>query len=84
MPTKSSESWVSDGANMVKEFEKLGYKTDLQYAEDVIENQVSQIENMITKGVNILVIAPIDGESLDRRAGESAQRGQLRLSLMTV
>lgn len=64
MPTKSSERWVNDGANMVKEFEALGYKTDLQYAEDVVENQISQIENMITKGVNILVIAPIDGESL--------------------
>lgn len=64
MPTKSSERWINDGANMVKEFEALGYKTDLQYAEDVVENQISQIENMITKGVNILVIAPIDGESL--------------------
>lgn len=64
MPTKSSERWVSDGANMKKELEALGYKTDLQYAEDVIENQVSQIENMITKGVDILVIAPIDGDSL--------------------
>jgi putative multiple sugar transport system substrate-binding protein len=64
MPTKSSERWVGDGSNMVKEFEKLGYKTDLQYAEDVIENQVAQIENMITKGANVLVIAPIDGESL--------------------
>ncbi|RCK09728.1 hypothetical protein DT075_33925 [Bacillus licheniformis] len=50
MPTKSSERWVYDGKYMVKEFEKLGYKTDLQYAEDVVENQVSQIENMITKG----------------------------------
>ena len=59
MPTKSSERWVADGANMKKEFEGLGYKIDLQYAEDVIENQVSQIENMITKGVNILIIAPI-------------------------
>ncbi|GAJ58741.1 ABC transporter substrate-binding protein [Geobacillus thermoleovorans B23] len=49
---------------MVKEFKKLGYKTDLQYAEDVVENQVSQIENMITKGVNVLVIAPIDAEAL--------------------
>ncbi|XEC93060.1 multiple monosaccharide ABC transporter substrate-binding protein [Paenibacillus tarimensis] len=64
MPTKSSERWVSDGANMVKEFESLGYSADLQYAEDVIENQVSQIENMITKGVDILVIAPVDGEAL--------------------
>lgn len=64
MPTKSSERWVGDGANMVKEFEALGYKADLQYGEDVIENQVSQIENMITKGVKLLVIAAIDGESL--------------------
>ncbi|MGI8384335.1 multiple monosaccharide ABC transporter substrate-binding protein [Robertmurraya sp. P23] len=64
MPTKSSERWVFDGENMVKEFEKLGYKTDLQYAEDVVENQVSQIENMITKGVNVLVIGSIDGEAL--------------------
>ncbi|MEK5032704.1 multiple monosaccharide ABC transporter substrate-binding protein [Paenibacillus sp. FSL R7-0302] len=64
MPTKSSERWVNDGNNMVKEFEKLGYGTDLQYAEDVVENQVSQIENMITKGVNAIVIASIDGEAL--------------------
>ncbi|MBS5913852.1 MULTISPECIES: multiple monosaccharide ABC transporter substrate-binding protein [Paenibacillus] len=64
MPTKSSERWVGDGQNMAKEFEALGYAADLQYGEDVIENQVSQIENMITKGVKILVIAAIDGGSL--------------------
>lgn len=64
MPTKSSERWVGDGQNMAKEFEALGYTADLQYGEDVIENQVSQIENMITKGVKILVIAAIDGGSL--------------------
>ncbi|MNO17324.1 Multiple sugar-binding periplasmic receptor ChvE precursor [compost metagenome] len=64
MPTKSSERWVNDGNNMVKEFKALGYGTDLQYGEDVIENQVSQIENMITKGVKVLVIAAIDGGAL--------------------
>ncbi|MGN7455328.1 multiple monosaccharide ABC transporter substrate-binding protein [Paenibacillus pasadenensis] len=64
MPTKSSERWVADGDNMKKQFEEKGYSVDLQYAEDVIENQVSQIENMMTKGVKVLVIAAIDGESL--------------------
>lgn len=64
MPTKSSSRWIADGENMVKEFEKLGYKTDLQYAENVIQDQISQIENMITKGVSVLVIAAIDGETL--------------------
>lgn len=72
MPTKSSERWVADGDNMKKEFEALGYKVDLQYAEDVIENQVSQIENMITKGVDVLVIAAIDGESLTEVLAKAA------------
>lgn len=64
MPTKSSERWVKDGENMASEFEDLGYEVDLQYAEDVVENQLSQIENMITKQVDLLVIASIDGEAL--------------------
>jgi putative multiple sugar transport system substrate-binding protein len=64
MPTKSSERWVADGQNMVEQFEALGYTTDLQYGDDVVQNQVSQIENMITKGVKLLVVAPIDGSSL--------------------
>ncbi|AQA03334.1 sugar ABC transporter substrate-binding protein [Mycobacterium sp. MS1601] len=64
MPTKSSERWVADGDNMAEQFQALGYQTDLQYGDDVVQNQVSQIENMITKGVRALVIAPIDGSSL--------------------
>ena len=47
-----------------RRIEKLGYKTDLQYGEDKVENQVAQIENMITKGVDTLVIASIDGSAL--------------------
>ncbi|AWK50847.1 sugar ABC transporter substrate-binding protein [Clostridium beijerinckii] len=64
MPTKSSERWIKDGDDMVKALKDLGYSTDLQYAEDVVETQVSQAENLITKGVSALVIANIDGESL--------------------
>jgi len=64
MPTKSSQRWIDDGNNMVKYLTDLGYETDLQYAEDVIENQLSQIENMVLKGVDCLVIASIDGTTL--------------------
>lgn len=64
LPTKSSQRWVDDGNNMKKELEALGYEVDMQYAEDIIENQVAQIENMITKGVDAIVIAAIDGNVL--------------------
>lgn len=64
MPTKSSARWIDDGNNMVKQFQDAGYDTDLQYAEDDIPNQLAQVENMITKGVDVLIIAAIDGTTL--------------------
>lgn len=64
MPTKSLQRWNQDGDNMKKKLEAAGYKVDLQYAENSVEKQVSQLENMITKGAEVLVIASIDGESL--------------------
>ena len=64
MPTKSSARWIADGDSMVKYSTEKGYKTDLQYAEDDIPNQLAQIENMITKKEKALVIAAIDGTTL--------------------
>lgn len=64
MPTQSSERWINDGANMKKQLEALGYEVDLQYAEDDVQMQVSQIENMIASGVECLVIASIDSSAL--------------------
>ena len=64
MPTKSSTRWISDGDSMVKEFTAKGYTTDLQFAEDDIPNQLAQIENMVTKGAKVLIIAAIDGSTL--------------------
>ena len=64
MPTQSSERWMHDGANMKAQLEELGYTVDLQYAEDDVQAQVSQIENMIAAGANCLVIAAIDSDAL--------------------
>ncbi len=75
MPTKSSARWISDGNSMVEQFEAAGYKTDLQYAEDDIPNQLSQIENMIVKGVDVLVIAAIDGTTLSNALENAAAAG---------
>src|SRR5437660_7563207 len=64
MPTKSSARWIDDGNNIVKVLKERGHGTDLQYAEDDIPNQLSQVENMVTKGAKVLVIAAIDGTTL--------------------
>lgn len=73
MPTQSAPRWIEDGNNMKKILEEKGYEVDLQFAEDVVENQVQQIENMITKEVDILVIASIDGEALTDVLAKAAE-----------
>ena len=64
MPTQSSERWINDGSNMKDKLEALGYEVDLQYAEDDVQAQVSQIENMIAAGADCLVIAAVDSSAL--------------------
>ena len=64
MPTKSSERWIQDGDALKTQLEDAGYTVDLQYAEDDIPTQVSQIENMVTKGAVALIVASIDGTTL--------------------
>ena len=75
MPTKSSARWIADGDNMVKVLKERGYKTDLQYADDDIPNQLAQIENMITKGAKVLVVAAIDGTTLSKALQSAADKG---------
>ena len=65
MPTRSVERWIHDGDKIKASLEELGYTVDLQYAEDVVDAQVSQIENMLLKGVDVLIIVAIDGTALN-------------------
>lgn len=72
MPTRSSERWIHDGDNVKRALEKLGYKVDLQYAENDIPTQVNQIENQITKGAKLLIIASINGKALTNQVDQAA------------
>ncbi|MFJ8360002.1 multiple monosaccharide ABC transporter substrate-binding protein [Streptomyces cynarae] len=72
MPTKSSERWINDGNNVVKNLQAKGYKTKLVYGEDDPDTQVSQIENLITQGVKGLIIAAIDNKSLNNVLQQAA------------
>ncbi len=75
MPTRTSERWIHDGNNVKEGLEKLGYKTDLQYAGDNIDEQIAQLENMLTKGVDALVIASIDGSALTNVLKHAKEQG---------
>lgn len=75
MPTQSSERWIKDGNTMKDILEAKGYTVDLQYAEDDIPTQKAQIENMITKGANVLIIAAVDGSTLSATLDQAGKDG---------
>lgn len=64
MPTKSLERWNRDGSHLQELLEKAGYQVSLQYADNKVDQQISQIENMINSGAKILVVGSIDGSAL--------------------
>jgi putative multiple sugar transport system substrate-binding protein len=72
MPTETSERWIADGDAVKSGLEELGYDVDLQFAGDDIPTQTQQIDSMITGGVDVLVIASIDGTALTSQLDAAA------------
>lgn len=75
MPTQDLQRWNQDGENMKAQLEEKGYTVDLQYAGNDVQTQVSQIENMIANGDQLLVIASIEGDSLGTVLAQAKEAG---------
>ncbi|MBO4928202.1 MAG: substrate-binding domain-containing protein [Clostridiales bacterium] len=60
LPTNYLQRWVDDGDNMKKALIEAGYDVMLEYADNSVQTQVEQVENMIQSGCTVLVITPID------------------------
>ncbi len=75
MPTQSLERWNRDGSYLQKQFEDAGYEVELTYSDNETDRQVNDIQNLISDGVNLLVVAAIDGEALNTVMDEAAEAG---------
>ncbi|GAA4702984.1 sugar ABC transporter substrate-binding protein [Phytohabitans rumicis] len=74
MPTQTSERWIADGKSVKEKLEAKGYKVDLQYAGDDIPTQSQQVDQMITQGADVLIIAAIDGTALSSQLQAAADK----------
>ena len=75
MPTETSERWIADGEAVESQLEDAGYDVDLQFANDDIPRQQQQIDQMITNGADILIVASIDGTALATQLENAAGKG---------
>jgi putative multiple sugar transport system substrate-binding protein len=64
LPSQDEERWITDGSAIKEGLEKIGYQVDLQYANNDIPTQQQQVDQMITQGADLLLLAPLDGTAL--------------------
>jgi len=75
MPTQTSERWIADGDAVKAGLEAEGFTVDLQFAGDDIPTQAQQLDAMITNGVQLLIVASIDGAALSGQLDAAAAAG---------
>ena len=75
MPTQTSERWIADGKAVEAGLKAAGYQVSLQYAGDDIPTQSQQVDQMITQGAKLLIIAAIDGTALSSQLQAAADKG---------
>ena len=75
MPTKTSQRWIKDGNAMKTQLEAAGYKVNLTYANDDVPTQVTQVNDMVTKKNQVLVVASIDGTALAGALKQAKEAG---------
>lgn len=74
MPTQSLERWNRDGDYLDKQFQAAGYNTIVTYSNNDVDQQVNDIQNMLAQGVDLLVIAAIDGNALNTVLNEAGEK----------
>ncbi|MBU1466315.1 MAG: substrate-binding domain-containing protein, partial [Gammaproteobacteria bacterium] len=69
------ERWQKDRDLFTEAAESMGAKVYTQSANGDANTQISQIENMISRGVDVLVIVPENGEVLGNVLAEAKAEG---------
>ena len=74
MPTRDNERWIRESDRMTEVLKAKGHDTVVQFANNDVPTQVNQIENLIAKGVNALVISSVDGAALTTALEEARKK----------
>ena len=64
MPTAALMRWRNDGEALKTQIETLGYDVTLQYADNMPDKQIEQIENMLADGAKVIVVAAVYDRAL--------------------
>ena len=75
IPGLSAPIWTAASEGFKAKAAEFGWEAEILDPNDNLETQISQIENALVKGVNGIVITPIDGEAVSTLMGQAEEAG---------
>lgn len=63
LPTQREERWVRDKEQMIAKAEELGVELVVKVADADTQEQIQQVEAILTEGVDVLILAPNDASA---------------------
>ncbi|MDM8520662.1 sugar ABC transporter substrate-binding protein [Anaerolineales bacterium HSG6] len=75
LPTKDEPRWVQDEARFKEQLEAAGYEVEILFSQGDSAKEKSNVEDLITKGVQVLIITPQDGAAAAASANAAREAG---------
>jgi putative multiple sugar transport system substrate-binding protein len=61
LPTKDETRWTQDEARFKEALDKAGYQAEILFSEKDSAKEKANVESLITKGIKVLILTPVDG-----------------------
>jgi putative multiple sugar transport system substrate-binding protein len=75
LPTKDETRWTQDEARFKEALEKAGYQVEILFSEKDSAKEKANVESLLTKGVKVLILTPVDGTAAAASANAARQAG---------
>jgi putative multiple sugar transport system substrate-binding protein len=75
LPTKDEPRWVQDEARFTEALEAAGYEVEILFSQGDSAKERANVEDLITKGVEVLIITPQDGTAAAAAADVAKEAG---------
>lgn len=75
LPSTADAGWERGGNALAQELTARGYRVDLQFAASDARTQDAQVRNMVTKGADAVIVAPVASAELSTALGAAVDEG---------
>ena len=75
LPTKNEPRWIQDETRFNDALTKAGYQVEILFSDGDSAKEKTNVESLITKGIQVLIICPQDGAAAAAAADEAAAAG---------